>query len=39
MQASNFILLALTGILAASVPLTMVWMASPARTNTASWRG
>jgi len=28
MQASNFILLALTGILAASVPLSMVWMAT-----------
>ena len=30
MQASNFILLALTGILAASVPLSMVWMATGA---------
>lgn len=28
MQATNFILLALTGILAASVPLCMVWMAT-----------
>jgi cytochrome c oxidase assembly protein subunit 15 len=28
MQASNFILLTLTGILAASVPLSMVWMAT-----------
>lgn len=28
MEASNFILLALTGILAASVPLSMVWMAT-----------
>jgi cytochrome c oxidase assembly protein subunit 15 len=28
MQASNLILLALTGILAASVPLSMVWMAT-----------
>ncbi|CAH0158265.1 Heme A synthase [Massilia sp. Bi118] len=31
MQASNFILLALTGILAASVPLSMVWMATGSR--------
>ena len=38
MQASNFILLALTGILAASVPLSMVWMATGA-TATASWPG
>jgi cytochrome c oxidase assembly protein subunit 15 len=30
MQASNLILLALTGILAASVPLSMVWMATGA---------
>jgi cytochrome c oxidase assembly protein subunit 15 len=30
MQASNFVLLALTGILAASVPLSMVWMATGA---------
>jgi cytochrome c oxidase assembly protein subunit 15 len=30
MQASNFILLALTGILAASVPLSIVWMATGA---------
>ena len=28
MQATNLILLALTGILAASVPLSMVWMAT-----------